>query len=103
MKIKVKSQNPILFAIILNKIEGKELARETIDRHIDHLRSLEAKGHLVLCGPFSDHPSGLVVVNARDKNEATILAEQDPFVKEGYRSFEVRTWKIACEENNYLG
>ncbi len=97
------SKNSTLFAIVLNKIEGKELPSDLIERHIVHLRSLAQKNLSILCGPFSDHPSGLVTVDAKGKAEATKLAREDPFVKEGYRTFEVKTWLIAFEENNYLG
>ena len=96
-------KNPILYVIILRKVVGRELNKETIARHVQHLRSLDQDGRLILCGPFSDHPSGAVVLKAKDKAEATSIANQDPFVKEGFRTFEVRTWQIAHKENNYLG
>jgi uncharacterized protein YciI len=90
------------FAIVLAKVQGAETPRDTILRHVEHLRSLDEGGQLVLCGPFSDHPSGMVVVKARDLAEATTIARKDPFVREGVRTFEVRTWLIANRENNYL-
>lgn len=33
---------------------NKTLSLEIIQRHVEHLRKLDAKGTLVLCGPFSD-------------------------------------------------
>lgn len=91
------------YVIVLNKVEGRDLAKETIQRHIEHLAKLDREGKLILCGPFTDHPSGMVVLNVKNKEEATAIAEADPFVREGVRTFEVRTWLIACRENNYLG
>ncbi len=91
------------FAIFLDKNPKKEATKEIISQHIEHLRRLDAEGLLVLCGPFTDHPSGLVVVNAKDKEEAMRIAEADPFVVSEVRSFEIRTWLLACAENNYLG
>ena len=44
----------------------------------------------------------MVIIKAKNKEEAITIAEQDPFVKEGVRTFEVRTWLLAVEENNYL-
>lgn len=92
-----------LFAIFLSKTGNTNLPQDAIQRHVDHLRSLGQAGRLVLCGPFADHPSGLVVVRAKDKEEAIGIAERDPFVRDGFRTFEVRKWLIAHSENKYLG
>ncbi|USN48029.1 MAG: hypothetical protein H6626_02765 [Pseudobdellovibrionaceae bacterium] len=103
MKLEINLKEPTLYAIFLNKVEGKELSKEIIENHVSHLRSLDEQNKLVLSGPFSDHGSGLVIVTVSDKSEAISIAESDPFVKEGVRSFEVRSWQIAHRENNYLG
>jgi uncharacterized protein YciI len=91
------------FVIVLDKVPGKETTRKTISQHVEHLRNLDAQGKLVLCGPFTDFPSGMVIVNAKDKAEAIAIANSDPFVIEGVRTPQVRTWKLACADNNYLG
>jgi uncharacterized protein YciI len=93
---------PTYFAILLNKTPNRETSQELVARHVEHLRTLDAAGRLVLCGPFIDHPSGMVIVNAPTKEAAIAMAEADPFVSEGVRSFEVRTWVVANAENNYL-
>lgn len=90
------------YVIILEKVPGHEMTKDTIAHHVDHLRRLNSDGRLVLCGPFSDHPSGMVVVRAESKSEATQIAESDPFVIDGARTYAVRTWLLASEENNYL-
>lgn len=91
------------YVIMLNKNSNKELKQETILRHIAHLKNLHSDGKLILCGPFTDYPSGMVIVRAQSKEEAIKIAESDPFVVEGARTYEVRTWLLANEENNYLG
>src|ERR1022692_3617988 len=103
MKLNIELKDLTLYTIILRKISGRELNTETIASHIEHLRILDQSGKLVLCGPFAYYPSGMIVIKAKDKNEATLIANEDPFVKEGFRTCEVRTWQIACKENNYLG
>ena len=103
MRFKSESTHFTRFIILLDKVPCKETSRETIQRHIDHLRKLDQQGQLVLCGPFTDYASGMVVVNVTNKNEAEEIAKADPFVLEGVRNFEVRTWLLACAENNYLG
>jgi uncharacterized protein len=91
------------YVIMLDKVPGFEISQETIRRHIDHLKELHRRSHLVLCGPFTDFPSGMVIVRAPSKDEAVKIAESDPFVIEGARTFSVRTWLLADEDNNYLG
>ena len=92
-----------LFAIMLDKIPHILTSKETIQRHIEHLRNLDKSGCLVLCGPFTDYPSGMVIIRAIDKEEATKIAQSDPFVRENVRSFEVRSWLLANKDNNFLG
>lgn len=91
------------YAIMLDKISDHETTKEAISRHISYLKKLDQEGCLVLAGPFTDFPSGMVIIKAMDKDQATKIAEADPFVKAGVRSFSVRTWLLANKENNYLG
>ena len=49
-------------------------------RHVAHLKQLERKGQLVLCGPFQDHKGGMVIVSVGSLDEAKAIAESDPFV-----------------------
>src|SRR3989338_465078 len=90
------------YVILLAKVPGRETPPDVVQHHVAHLQKLDHEGRLVLCGPFTDHASGMVIVKARDKEEAPRLAKADPFVIEGVRTFEIRTWLLACAENNYL-
>lgn len=56
MQISIGSKNLTLFAIVLNKVQGLDISKATIDRHIEHLKSLNNEERLVLCGPFSGYP-----------------------------------------------
>ena len=80
----------------------KPLNEELIKEHVEHLKSLKSQGKLVLCGPFSDYPGGMVVYLADNLEEATNIAKADPFISSGCKTFEVRTLEVANEENNYL-
>jgi len=90
----------IRFAIILKKL--KDFTPEIINEHVAHIKALDEKGCLEICGPFLDHPGGMVVVRAASIEDAKKIAESDPFVRNGFESYEVRTWLTACKENNYL-
>ncbi|MBI4859924.1 MAG: hypothetical protein HY815_06630 [Candidatus Riflebacteria bacterium] len=91
-----------MFVILFEKVPGVEASRQQIRRHVQHVRALDSQGQLVLCGPFTDHPGGMIVLRARDKAEAVRIAEADPFVSEGTRTFEVRTWELASAENDFM-
>lgn len=80
----------------------RPLNEDIIKRHVEHLRGLNSQGRLILCGPFTDYPGGLVIFSAEDIVEATTIAKTDPFIEEGYKTFEIRTLEIANESNNYL-
>lgn len=80
----------------------KPVDRELIKSHVEYLKELKRQGKLVLCGPFTDYPGGMVVFEAEDLDEATTIAKSDPFISSGCKSFELRTIEVANEENNYL-
>jgi Uncharacterized protein conserved in bacteria len=80
----------------------KPVNEELIKIHVEHLKELNRKGKLVLCGPFADYPGGMVIFSAESLEEATEIAKADPFISSGCKSFEIRTIELANEENNYL-
>jgi len=80
----------------------KPLNKEVVIDHVEHLKALKRSGKLVLCGPFTDHPGGMVVFTAGDFAEATEIAKADPFIALGYKSFALRKLEEANEENDYL-
>lgn len=80
----------------------KPLNEELIKSHVAHLKQLKSQGKLVICGPFTDYPGGMVVILAEDLVEATKIAKADPFISSGCKSFEIRTLEQANDENNYL-
>lgn len=90
-----------VYAIMLNKNE-KEADQGIILLHVKHLEKLDQQNRLILSGPFSDYPGGIVIIRAIDKNEAISIAEKDPLVIHGLRSYEVRSLEVANRENNYL-
>ena len=92
----------IYYVVILQPIESRELNKEVVAKHAQHLLELDVDGKLVLAGPFTDHPSGLLVLRGKNKDEIKSIMEQDPLIRGGFRSYEVRTWLMADRTNNYL-
>ncbi len=91
-----------VYVILLSMKPDKKFSREVVERHVQHLERLDNDGRLVLCGPFLDYDGGMVVVRVGAMEEAKKIAEADPFVSEGFESYEIRTLKQATRENGFL-
>ncbi len=94
--------NDVCYPILLHKIPGVDTPNDTVTRHIAFVKDIDDQEKLILAGPFGDFPGGMVVVRAESVEAATKIAESDPFVTEGVRTFEVRTWLLANRGNGYL-
>lgn len=88
------------YVYLMNNV--KQINEDIIKSHVEYLKELKSQGRLVLCGPFSDYPGGMVVFLAESLTEATNIANADPFIASGCKSCEVRTLELATEDNNYL-
>jgi uncharacterized protein YciI len=67
--------------------------------HLEYMIGLEKRGLLFASGPLSDGagpPSGagLTILRAASAEEARALAEADPFVTNGVRTFDIKEWTI---------
>mgnify|MGYP000574944638 CR=1 FL=1 len=77
-----------------------EELQETLPRHLDYQKAMEAEGKLFLAGPLSDDTgemmfgSGLIIYRAASMAEASSMAEGDPMHKEGRRTFTLRKWLV---------
>ena len=90
----------MVFVYLMNN--KKDLNLQVVQEHVEHLRTLDLEGRLVLCGPFADYPGGMVVFRADSENEALRITESDPFIASGFKTFELRTLEVANADNNYL-
>jgi uncharacterized protein YciI len=91
----------IRYVILINR-ENK-YTFDVIKKHVGYLKILDKNGQLVLCGPFKDYDGGIVILNAESLEAAKMIAESDPFITEGFSTYELRTLEISCKENNHLG
>ena len=81
--------------------DEKPLNETIILAHVNYLKQLRLESRLVLCGPFTDHPGGMVVIEASSKEEAMEIAKHDPFILEKYKSYELYTLAVADESNDF--
>ncbi len=93
----------IRYVILLKDDRNKPTTREAVTAHVQHLEVLEKNEQLVLCGPFTNYAGGIVIIKANDMEQAVEIAEKDPFVSGGFRSYEVRELELSCKENNHMG
>ncbi|MBU0529044.1 hypothetical protein KKF86_04715 [bacterium] len=87
------------YVILINR--KKDYSTYVINKHVEHLKQLDKTGQLVLCGPFKDYTGGIVIIKAESMNEAKIIAKSDPFIIEGFSTYELRTLELANKENHY--
>lgn len=90
---------PVYVSLMVNQ---NPLDASIIGRHVSYLKRLDQEGLLVLCGPFIDEPGGMVVFRAGSMDEAKKIAQSDPFIQEGYKTYTLRTMEIADASNDYL-
>ncbi len=67
--------------------------------HVAWLLGLEREGSLLASGPLLSGPrvgpgSGVTVLRAPDESTARGIAEADPFVRAGLRTFAVHRWRL---------
>lgn len=89
----------LLFIMLMEN--KNSLTIDVVQRHVEHLRMLDNMGKLFACGPFIDYHGGMVILKADSMEEAHNIAKSDPFIQEGYKSYEIRTMEWAKKENNY--
>lgn len=88
-----------LYAVISQPSPAPEKLKPFLPAHLEYMIGLEKRGVLFASGPLSDGagpPSGagLTILRAASAAEARALAEADPFVAQGLRTFELKQWTI---------
>jgi hypothetical protein len=86
--------------VVLSKggAAAEELAKH-LPRHLEYMIGLEKKGVLFASGPLAEadgktRGDGLTILRASSADAARKIAEADPFVVNGLRSFELREWTV---------
>lgn len=87
------------YAVLSQPSPTPEKLKAVLPAHLEYMISLEKRGVLFASGPLSDgngppDGAGLTVLRVANSEEARALAEADPFVRNGLRTFELKEWTI---------
>ncbi|HWP27199.1 MAG TPA: YciI family protein [Xanthobacteraceae bacterium] len=88
-----------LYVILSKGAATPEQIGALLPEHLEYMIGLEKAGVLFASGPLADgegvtRGDGLTIVRAASLAEARKIAERDPFVVNGLRSFELREWTV---------
>jgi len=88
-----------LYVILSNGNATPEEIGGLLPQHLEYMIGLEKKGVLFASGPLSDaegktRGDGLTIIRAGSIADARKIAEQDPFVINKLRTFELREWTV---------
>lgn len=71
--------------------------------HVEHLKDLDSKGVLFLCGPLKDDEKGMLILNAKSYEEAESYVKKDPFIINNcYKAYLINEIIEGNAGNNYL-
>jgi uncharacterized protein YciI len=87
------------YAVLSQPSPTPEKLKPLLPAHLEYMIGLEKRGLLFASGPLSDgagppNGAGLTILRVSSAREARELAEADPFVANGLRSFELKEWTI---------
>lgn len=75
--------------------DATEEENEIVEQHFQYLQNLLAKKRLILGGRCQDGPPGIVVFEAESDQAAKEVVDNDPAVKAGIFTAELRPYRVA--------
>jgi len=88
-----------LYVVLSKGGASPEQIGALLPQHLEYMIGLEKQGVLFASGPLADaegktRGDGLTIIRAENPGEARKIAEQDPFVINKLRTFELREWTV---------
>ena len=77
---------------------------ESVEGQLRECKALDDGGKLELCGAFKGYPgvAGMLILKVQSYEDAEAICKAEPFVAEGYATYELRILRAGNRENNYL-
>jgi uncharacterized protein len=88
-----------LYVVLSQPSPTPEKLKAHLPDHLEYMIGLEKRGVLFASGPLAEGAgpptgAGLTILRAANAHEARELAEADPFVRHGLRSYELKEWTV---------
>jgi uncharacterized protein YciI len=85
-----------LYVVLWTGGASRDRLRDLLPSHLEFMIDLEKRGILFASGPLDGgaRGDGLTILRAASLDEAKEIANRDPFVVNGLRTFEVREWTV---------
>jgi uncharacterized protein len=88
-----------LYVVLSKAVAPGPRLKEVLPDHLRYMIALERKGLVFASGPLTEEGGeprgeGLTILRAANAAEARMIAEADPFYREGLRTFDVRAWTV---------
>lgn len=87
------------------KIDDKEKVSELFRGHMENINKLAEENKLIVAGPMGKNDNsyrGIFILNVKTKEEAALLVENDPAVKEGLLAVDFYQWYGSAALPVYL-
>jgi len=93
-------QGDKLFVRIDRKNPDLKSAPKDFEEHVQYLKGVAGERYF-LGGGFNNAAGGMLVIAAKDLDEARKIADKDPLVERNFYSYELYEWEllILSEEN----
>jgi uncharacterized protein len=87
------------YAVLSRPSPTPEKLKALLPAHLEYMIGLEKRGVVFASGPLSDGAgpptgAGLTILRVDSAEAAREIAETDPFVRSGLRTFELKEWTI---------
>jgi uncharacterized protein len=94
--LNAKPTHAILYTLDSSVANSNDAKDKAFAQHSKYLGEQQGKGKVVLYGPWRDLPGSMAVIVAQSDAEANEIAKNDPAVKSGALTFEVRAWLVMA-------
>ncbi|MCL2580191.1 MAG: hypothetical protein FWE32_09225 [Oscillospiraceae bacterium] len=97
--------NDTLYVMMIERGKAyNKVTKEVIIRHIEHIKSIDERGLLFVCGLLKGYPgvAGMVILKTESFEQAEEICKAEPLVAEGYAKYKLSTMQVGSRENNFL-
>jgi uncharacterized protein YciI len=88
-----------LFVRIDYKNNELESTTKDFQDHVEYLNSIAAKRYFV-GGGFANAKGGMIIFEAKDLEEAKMIAQKDPIIERGLYKVELYEWDLLILSDN---